>query len=108
MKIRRFLVAADAAVSLIVTSLVVPTWSRATTIGPPPPNYQAGSRAEVLGSPNSGNLAVFFNSDGFLKLDFYLVAQNRWTGPMVLPGTIHEFDSPVAIGSPNGGNMAVF
>jgi hypothetical protein len=72
------------------------------------PTFHAGSRAAVLGTPNGGNLAVFFNSDGFLKLDFYLVTQNRWTGPQVLPGTIHEFDSPVAIGSPDGGNMAVF
>jgi hypothetical protein len=68
-----------------------------------------GSHAAVLGSPNSGNMAVFFNSNGVLEENFYFVSSNRWSGPMVLPGPgISAFDSPQAIGSPNSGNIAVF
>jgi hypothetical protein len=68
-----------------------------------------GSHAAVLGSPNSGNLAVFFNSNGTLEENFYFVSSNTWSGPMVLPGSgITNLDSPQAVGSPNGGNMAVF
>ncbi len=68
-----------------------------------------GSHAAVLGSPNSGNMAVFFNSNGTLEENFYFVSSNTWSGPMVLPGGgISDFDSPQAVGSPNGGNIAVF
>jgi len=66
------------------------------------------SHPSVLGSPNAGNLAVFFNSNGRPAENFYFVSSNQWGGPFLLPGTMSGPASPVAIGDPNGGNVAVF
>jgi hypothetical protein len=95
------------AVALVGLSVAAPAARAAagTVVQTPP----VGSHPAVLGSPNSGNLAVFFNSNGTLEENFYTVASNTWSGPMALPGRgISAFDSPAAVGNPNGGNMEVF
>jgi hypothetical protein len=74
----------------------------------PPIDGTNVSHPAVLGSPNSGNLAVFVNSAGRPTENVYTVSNNRWSGPTLLPGALSADASPVAIGDPNGGNMAVF
>jgi hypothetical protein len=77
--------------------------------GQAPPTHAAASHPAVLGSPNSGDLGVFFNSDGRLAENVFTRSTDRWSGPMLLPGgNLPDAVSPVAIGNPNGGNIAVF
>lgn len=102
---RRLRALVVAGLMVVMVGLPVTGASAATRTVLPP----IGSHPAVLGDPNSGNLAVFFNSNGALEENFYFVASNTWSGPMLLPGSgISDFDSPVAVGSPNSGNIAVF
>ena len=78
--------------------------------GPYPcPATPRTGRPAAIGSPNGGNIAVFFErvSNGALEQDFYQVATNSWTGPTGI-GSIAVPAQPAAVGDANGGSRAVF
>ena len=73
------------------------------------PGNPANGPPAAIGSPNAGNIAVFFDNvtNGVLEQDVYQVATNSWTGPTAI-GSIAVPAQPAATGDANGGNRAVF
>jgi hypothetical protein len=60
----------------------------------------------AVGSPDGGNIAVFYDENNTLRYDFYLVSSNTWAGPFQISADIQG--DPTVVGNPSGGNLAVF
>jgi hypothetical protein len=91
---------------LLAVLVALPAGRASAGLVEPPP---VGSHPAVLGSPDSGNMAVFFNTSGTVNENFFFGSTHTWGGAFPLPGSgMGITESPVAVGNPNGGNMAVF